>query len=750
MNRILGIFAASSVLLTACGGGLQSPSFTPVLAGFFVGSQAENPATPGALFVVPGGTLQLVARGLYSTPPGTSPTASGVVPCNDPATVASEVCTLGAVSGVTFSIDSQANSSQPLASVNSGGLVSGLRRGQATVRARLPGFTDTFRSLIVNGTVLSSIAVTALDVKNNQLLTARPASVPTGRVIALTGVATCSSGYQGGTGDNALNNNATCLNQNYNFSWNLPAATSADTVTFIPSSALGETIAVRTKRFGPFGIEVRLTNEEGDVKEGSINLEATSRVLDDVIVVADPVEAEPVAIVKGTRVRFVAKGVFSDGTTDDLIEADLGADRPSNAGTSYREGRRLTWRQDSSFVGGPIIIEDPADADGDGVIDAGETGNFNNSVIVSVMETADSPATIGANGLTAAGFNIEQIPVSGSSTGAADPLQVEDRAAIRIDDLGLTAITRICLASDIGSACTTNTQVQQNGDPMKYVARGTFEGDAVGTERNIDPRVIPIRFSASTTTANLIAVNVDGDQDGKDGDPATLDPDTTIDFDDVGTVQGKVQGLARLIASLPNGFATTIADRDEMIDIAVTEQGCQDQFLTGNGTLSSSDNGDLIGISDVRDDGNVIDGLANTYGTFTVGPSVSGGTLSMDFRRDGTPLLAAGGTLNVGFTLNDQDGFVTSSTVTIETLNSTGGTVQTFNSITPSSNGAAGDAQRTLIQAQATQPFSGVRMLVDVSLLLGIPGSLVDLSLLTGHEVRVFSACGRVVQPVTP
>lgn len=746
MKRILGIFAASSLLLTACGGGgLQSPSFTPVLAGIFITSPAESTPSTGTLLVVPGGTLQLVARGLYSTPPGTTASATNVA-C--PTTERPDsLCTLGDVSGVTFSIDPQANSSQPLASVNSSGLVSGLRRGQATVRMRLAGFTDSSRALIVNGPVLTSIAVTALDVKNNQTLSARPASVPTGRVIALTGVATCSSGYAGGTGSNAINNNATCLNQNYNFTWNLPTATPAETVAFIPSSAVGETIAVRTQRFGPFAVEVQLANEEGDPIESSINLEATARVLDDIIVQADPVQAEPVSVIKGTRVRFVAKGVFSDGTTDDLIEADLGTDRPAPSGTSYRAGRRLTWRQDSSFVGGPIAIEDPADQ---GVTATNPNGLFNNSVIVTVSETAADPAELGANGLTATGFNIEQIPVSGSST-SPDPLLVEDRAAIRIDDLGLTAITRICLASDVGSACTVNTQVQEGGDAVKYVARGTFEGDAAGTERNIDPTLIPIQFT--TTTPALLTVNVDGDGDGKDGNPATMDPDATVDFDDVGSVRGATQGLARLVASLPNGFAPTISDRDETIDIAVTELSCRDQFLSGNGATASSDVSDLIGISNASDEGNVIDGLANTFGTFTVGSSVLGGTLNMTFLRPGTPLLIGGGTQNVGFTLNDQDGYVSASTVTIRTLDAAGATVETFNSVTPSSNLAVGDAQRTLIQAPATLPFSGISLSVDVPPLLGIPGTVIDvidpgsLTLLFGYEVRVFSACGQVVSP---
>lgn len=733
MKRILGIFAASTLLLTACGGGgLQSPSFTPVLAGIFIASQAESTPTTGTLLVVPGGTLQLAARGLYSTPPGTVASATNVA-C--PTTERPDsLCTLGDVSGVTFSIDPQANSSQPLASVNSVGLVSGLRRGQATVRARLAGFTDASRSLIVNGPVLASIAVAVRDVKNNADLPRAGEtvpSVPVGRVMQLTGTATCSTGGNG-TGLPLQTGPQICTNQNYNFNWSLPAATPADTVTFIPSSAVGETIAVKTQRFGPFRVEVRFTNEEGDLKDAFEDLLATARVLDDIIVQADPVQAEPISIIKGTRVRFVAKGLFSDGSTDDVVEADLSAARPNPAPTNTRSGRRFTWKQDASFVGGPVVIEQPGDTNGNGTIDAGEPDLFNNSVIVSVQETANSPAVVGSNGLMATAFNIE--PAT---------LQVDDRAAIRIDDLGLTAITRICLASDLGSACTINTQLQAGGDPVKYVARGTFQGDAVGTERNIDPRTIPIQFSASTTSSTLIQVNVDGDRDGQDGDPTT-GTNTAIDFDDVGSVRGINQGLARLIATLPNGFATTISDRDEAIDIAVVERQCRDQLLTGNGTVASAENGELVGISEVSDEGNVIDGIPNTTGVFFVGPSLLlGTTLSMDFRRDATPLLAAGGTQNVGFVLRDLDGYVASGNTRIITLNATGGEVETLESISPSAVQTV-DGAGVLIQAQASQAFSGVRLELDIPMLLGIPGTL-PTAILSGYEVRVYSACADVV-----
>lgn len=749
MNRILGIFAFSSVLLSACGGGgVQSPDFQPTLVGFVISSPAEvvpNTSTP--LTVVPSGTLQLTARGLFSTPPGTQ--GAGTTPCAiPPSTVNNGVCTLGSVSGVTFSIDPPVGTNRTFATVSESGVVTGVRRGEATIRGRLTGFEEIKRKVVIDGPVLKAFTITALDVKNNLSLTARPASVPVGRSIALTGVATCQSGY--GSSEAV----ATCTNQNYQFNWNLPVAAPADTAVFTPSPAVGETIAVKTQRFGPFGVEASLTNEEGDVVEATIDLAATTRVLDDIVVVADTAQPEPISIIKGTRVRFTAKGVFSDGATDDLIEADLSTSRPpsGSSSTTYRAGRRLTWRQDSSFVGGPIFIEDPADSDGDGVIDPNEQGIFNNSVIVTVVESQSSPAVIGPNGLNAAGFNLEQIPVSpGSSTTA--PLLVEDRAAISIEDLGLTAVTRICLDTDLASQCTENTQVQQNGDPVKYVARGTFVGDPAGSERNIDPRLIPIQFIASTATANLIAVNVDADRDGQDGNSNTPDPDTSIDFDDVGTVRGVTQGLARLIATLPSGFATTIADRDAQVDIAVTEQSCRDQFLVSNGTTGAATTSDTIGISDARDAGNVIDGVPATSGSLTIGPSVLGGSVSMTFQRTGSPMLLGGGQQNVGFTLRDVDGYVANDTATIRTLNAEGGTVETFTSgLTVLSNGSTGDAQRTLVFGRATLPYTGVTLTLDVPLLLGIPGTLTPdeltgLTLLTGYDIRVFSACANVVQP---
>jgi len=747
MNRILGTFAFSSVLLTACGGGgIQSPDFQPVLTGIVITTAAENgkpeTTTTGSgssavitvnpVTVLPAGTIQLRAQGLFSTPPGTR-AATGLVSCTD-AGGSAALCSVGDVSGVALTIDPPSGG-RTLATVDANGVVTGVRRGTATVRGRLGGFTDTTRTLTVDGPVLKSVTITARDVKNNVDLNGSVKSVPAGRSMQLTGIASCDSR----AGDTAPSPSK-CTNTNYAFNWSLPLAAPADTVMFTPNPAVGRIIAIKTQRFGPFSIDLKFNNEEGDPIETSINLQATSRVLDDIVVVADTTQSEPISIIKGTRVKFTAKGVFSDGTTDDLIEADLGTDRPAGTTSTYRAGRRLTWRQDSSFIGGPISIEDPADADKDGMVEAGETGIFNNSVIVTVVETANSPAVIGPNGLNAAGFNIEQIPVAG--TAESDPLLVEDRAAINIEDLGLTAVTRICLDSDLASQCTTNTQVQEGGDPVKYVARGTFLGDPEGSERNIDPRLIPIQFTPSVATANLIDVNVDADRDGTSGSGG--------DFDDVGTVRGKAQGLARLIATLPSGFATTIADRDAETNIAVTERSCLDQFLISNGTTATADNGDLIGISDVRDPGNVIDGVPATYGTFTVGPSVLGGSLSMDFQRVGTSTLLGGATQNVGFTLNDRNGYVSASTVTIRTLNAEGGTVETFTDVSPSSNGAEDDAQRTLIFARATQPYTGVRLTLDVPLLLGVPGTVFDLpefTLLLGNEIRVYSACANVVQP---
>ena len=697
---------------------MQSPSFTPVLSSVFLASTGESTPSGGELSVTPGGTLQVVARGLYSTPPGTLKTATNTecFPDANLSTHTAPFCTLGPVSGVTFSVDPSSDSTgRQFASIDANGLVRGLRRGRAVVRGRLDGFSEVTRTVLIDGPVLKTFTITALDVKNNKPFTANETpSVPVGRNIALTGVASCQTGFNdtanGNTEQGGANGSQNlCTNQNYGFSWSLPAATPADTVVFIPSSATGETIAITLKRFGPFSIEASIINEEGDRIEATRNLAATQRVLDDVIVAADPVQSEPVPVLRGTTTRFHAMGQFSDGAVAEITSADLSAN-------SLRtdSGKLLKWAQDSSAIGGPITIDDST------------SGGVNSSALVK----ADPAAAVGLTGLTATGFNIESTPV-----------QVDDRVAISVQDAGLLRITRICLRQDLGTACTSDIQIPLS-QVLRLKARGQFTNDAAGVERDIDPEIFPITYSSAPgpNQAN-IAVNVDADGD--------TNPDA-------GSVKGNALGIATVVVALNDGVAPLVVggDREARKDVTVIDSRCLDQLLLSNNTAASTagEAGNTV-----ENAGNVIDFDQASFGTYTVSAAgLLGGLLpiggaadpvSMIFRRDGNTVTPPPLGQPVGFTLAYNPDEFSTQLATIITLNATGQEVERFENPSASSFTAGGET-RFSIQATARQPFSGLQLEitsppVDFNI-SDLPG-LLDLILGGGNiEVKAYSACANV------
>ena len=698
MNRILGIFAVSSVLLTACGGGgIQSPDFIPVLKGVFIASAAESAPSNSAVTVAPSAAIQLLGRGLYSVPPGTRSNTAGLFDC-DGAGPGIESCTLGPVpAGVSFGIDPSSNS-RTFATVSADGLLTGVRRGQATVRARLAGFTDSTRAVVVNGPVLKAITITARDVKNNTALT-EPATVPTGRTIQLTATATCQ------TGSGASEATTACTNFNYNFNWQLAVGTADGTAEFTPNPPAGQIVAVKTKRFGSFNVEARLTNEEGDPVMDVISLNASARVLDDIIVATDPAQPSPVPVVKGATTRFLAKGLFSDGQVADISSVNLAKDA-SGACVPLR------WSADSNAVG-QFEIEQ-------------STSCPNAAVLV----TAAAANRIGSSGINARGTNSE-LPTG---------LLVEDRVAVDVREVDLLSVTKVCLRSDAQDQCSNNSQVELSLTPTtaanasQYVVRGTFRGDATGVERNIDPALVPMVFTKGVDSAAAGQINI-----FTDVAPANGVPDAAV------SVVGSKTGPARLTASLDSAFAPAISERSKSTDIIVMESSCRDQLYEANGTSATMTTADTVGLSEATNAVNVIDTNPSSFGTYSVGPSVLGGTLTMSFNRPTRVVTPAASGRRISFVLNDRGDDVR-SIMSIQTLDAAGAIVDNITTgITrvPS----VGRAGFSTHGANATLPFTGVRLTIRPPLLLGILAAglseaIVDVLLSGGaFDVDVYTAC---------
>ncbi|MDP3857608.1 MAG: hypothetical protein Q8Q73_07590 [Stagnimonas sp.] len=666
MIRFAWLTTACAVLLTACGGGVSSPDFQGQLVG--VDILYPSSTTTSTARVTPGTTVQFDAVGLYSTAPGTT-AGTGLVACPTAADTA-RVCRQGSISGVTWSVDaSGTGSSGPVATIGASGLVTGVRRGLATVRARVANLEDATQGLIVNGSVLKSVAITSVDPKNNVSAT----SVPTGRSLVLTGIATCESGFSGGADSNTLTDdddefNATdvCTNLDYLYSWSLPSTADQTTVEFTPTSKTGEAIAIKTKKFGPFQIIAAYTNEEGIRKEATINLNASERVLDDIVVSADPVQAAPVPVVIGTKTRFIAKGVFSDGNTDDIRASDLKT--------------ALVWTQDASAVG-KITIE-----------------NSGSSPNAAVLVSGD---TVGVTGLTATSSNTEtNIP------GKPNGLELVDRIGIEVKTFGLLGLVDICPFDSIGSECLQNRQLPL-GSTTKFKARGKFQ-DNPNVPRDIDPTKIPLTWSKTVTpsTGDVTIVSA--------GTPAVT----------TGEVTATKQGTVTLNVAISDINVEPAASPRQVSAIAtVTESLCVDQMLTSNGTAAAGSSTNVVNL------GNVIDADANTFGQITVTQAgalpIGGGAVeNASFRRDATLVTPPALGYNVGFLASFAATFNPEQLITIQTLDAQGNIVQgndtdsgqlrvsaSDTGVTRSTGGAT-TARLFAIKANATLPFAGLRIRV--------------------------------------
>lgn len=673
MNRILGLFAATGLVLSACGGGsIQSPDFTPVLQGIditYPGASNTSTAT-----VAPGSTLQLTALGLYSTPPGTTSANAGaqVVSCPT-AGNASAVCTLGAVSGVSWSVDPVNNSTGPIASIDNSGNASGLRRGTAVVRAKTGGF-ETTETLKVSGTVLSEVTIGA----------SPSTSVPTGRSITLTATPKCT---------NDAGTTVSCVRTDYVFSWALSSTFPAETVEFTPSSAQGKTVIAKTKRFGDFVIEVSVTNEEGTVLMTPQALTATERVLDDVIVSADPVQSTPVPIIVGTKTRFVARGLFSDGAIADIRSQDVNG--------------ALTWTQDASSVGA-ITIENQTDANG--------VVSPNAAVLVSGDQ-------VGATGLNVNGRNTETTGVNGPNG-----LLLSDRIALEVKTFGLLGLADICPFDAIGSTCPQNLQLPLSSI-TKFKARGFFS-DSPNSPRDIDPTKIALTWGKTVTTTS--------------GDVRVVgEPSNTT-----GEYEATLGGPVTLTVSMTNALQEPNATpRTLNANVTVIEPICREQFFASNGTSST------VSSSDVTNAGNVIDADQNTFGTITLTPGalLGNGDQSMSFQRTGTVITpTTTPAQTAGFIIAyDEDVFSPDSLASIQTLNAQGTVVQ---DLAVSSSQLSSIPQRNnetlvAVKINPTMPFTGMRLTVtapDPEATVPIPvlGDLLALLLGGGDtDVHVYALC---------
>lgn len=682
------------MLLTACGGGLSSPDFQGQLVGIDI--LYPNSTAPGSqAAVAPGSTLQFSAVGLYSAPPGTPTNTTGVVACPS-VDDADRVCRQGAINGsVTWILDSSSTGTAgPVATINSSGLVSGLRRGLGTVRARVANLEDATESLVVNGPVLTSIAITSVDAKNNVTAT----SVPTGRSFVLTGVASCERGLPGTTSGPltySAPSPANCDNQDYQFTWAIPTTGDQTAVEFTPVSAVGESVAVKTKKFGQFQIVASLLNEEGMRREAFASLSATERVLDDIVIAADPVQAEPVGVLIATKTRFIAMGLFSDGNTDVLRAADLAAP--------------LAWSADTAAVG-KIIIEC-------GTSDGSCSGapSPNSAVLVS-------GDVIGVTGLNARGNNIESTPAGG--------LLVEDRIGIEVRTQGLLGLADICPFDSVGTACLQNPQLPL-GSTIKFKARGNFS-DNPSVARDIDPARIGLTWDKTVTPQS--------------GDVTVVTTGTAPNLVTTGEFTATKLGPVTLNVSITDPLVEPAATpRQLSANATVIESLCTDQLLSSNGTSTT------VSSNEVSNAGSAIDSDPNSFATITLNQSFLLGTeQSLSLQRAATTVTPAVSGTPVGFLIAHEDVFNPDTLVDIATLNAAGAVVQDNLSVTATRlTGVPQRNAETLVSVKvnATQPFTGLRLTLtppDPESPVPIPvlGELLALLLGGGEtDVHVYAAC---------
>lgn len=261
MKRIYGLFAAMALLLTACGGGnVQSPDFVSVLKGI----EIVSPNTPPTAAI--GGTLQLTANGLFTTPPGSN---SDTV--------------RGAITGVQWASDN-AN----FATVDSTGAVKGLSCGVARIRARAQGFEKAI-DVNIGGEVLRQINVAP---------TSFTIHVGESREFSATGV------YRDCAGNTTAR---TAITQTIGWSATDPAVVDL-TPTGAVVNAKGKAVTTGTR------IQARATNEEGQPIVGEATLVINPPLLKDLVISGVGI-VPPYRVPVGGSLTFEVKGIYSDSST---------------------------------------------------------------------------------------------------------------------------------------------------------------------------------------------------------------------------------------------------------------------------------------------------------------------------------------------------------------------------------------------------------------------------------------------------
>jgi len=275
MMRFAWLAVMSAAVLSACGGGVESPNFDDQVAGILI--------TPDPVQVDVGGTTQMVVQGLYSLPPGsTSAYACGT-----------GFCSLGpAPSSVTWTVDG-GNASQNASVDSASGLVRGLRHGTATVAAQFRTFTDS-ATLAVGGEVLTAVVVASTENGGST-------STALGRSIAYSATGTYTT-YSNCTSDTACT--TTTRTAPVSVAWAL-----ANPTLGTPSPAQGSDTIVQSTQQGSTTVRATVTNAEGEAIIASQSFSVTQPVLEEIRISPDNQSAAV-----GTTKNFSASGRFSNST----------------------------------------------------------------------------------------------------------------------------------------------------------------------------------------------------------------------------------------------------------------------------------------------------------------------------------------------------------------------------------------------------------------------------------------------------
>ncbi len=330
MKRKAGLVALCSALmgLASCGGGIQSPDFSPVLNGVVI--EETSPLT-----VDVGKTLQLKAIGLYTLPPGTSLTAGE--PCGKNSKIR---CTRGDIKGTVVWTLPVADSFY--ATVDAAGLVKGVRRTfdparnqPVTVTATLDGFTD-MAPVIVDGEILSRLEFTPSSLKDSKLV---PVPVGLRQPVAV-------QGYYTVRGSTAVSTTPRNVVETVN--WAINDKTFADVES--PTGGSNRLIGIKETGTPKPTLSVNAVNAEGMTI-------TTNPVLNDVTVVAavltglSSVRSDKDSIEIGEKLPLIAVGRFSDGMNRDLTRVVTGM--------TVSDDRLVTFAAaGTADSGGPVLSID--------------------------------------------------------------------------------------------------------------------------------------------------------------------------------------------------------------------------------------------------------------------------------------------------------------------------------------------------------------------------------------------------------